>query len=64
MLVAAPATLGLDKVLADNLDLPVEMLDLAQVMDTSAVRELSDSEFACHALPALGAALRQEKKTL
>lgn len=64
MLVAAPATLGLDKVLADNLDLPVEMLDLAQVMDISAVRELSDSEFACHALPALGAALRQEKKTL
>lgn len=64
MLVSAPGSLGLEKVLADNMGLPVEMLDLAQVMDIIAVPELSDSEFACHALPALGAALRQEKKSL
>lgn len=64
MLVSAPGALGLDKVLADNLGLPVEMLDLAQVMDVMAVPELADSEFVCHALPALGAALRQEKKAL
>ncbi|MBI5007025.1 MAG: agglutinin biogenesis protein MshI [Nitrosomonadales bacterium] len=64
LLVAAPAILGLDKVLADNMGLPVEMLDLAQGMDIAAVPELADSEFVCHALPALGAALRQEKKAL
>lgn len=64
MLVAAPAALGLDRVLAANLGLPVEMLDLAQGMDISAVPELSDSEYACLALPVLGAALRQEKKAL
>lgn len=64
MLVSAPGALGLDKVLAENLGLPVEMLDLAQAMDVLAVPELADSEFVCHALPALGAALRQEKKSL
>jgi MSHA biogenesis protein MshI len=64
MLVSAPEFLGLEKVLADNLGLPVEMLDLAQGMDIIAVPELSDSEYASYALPALGAALRQEKKAL
>lgn len=64
MLVSAPESLGLEKVLADNLGLPVEMLDLAQGMDIIAVPELSDSEYASYALPALGAALRQEKKAL
>ncbi|MBI5889667.1 MAG: agglutinin biogenesis protein MshI [Nitrosomonadales bacterium] len=64
LLLAAPETLGLDKMLANSLGLPVEMLDLAQGMDIVAVPEMSDSEFVCHALPALGAALRQEKKAL
>ncbi len=64
MLVSAPASLGLEQVLASNLGLPVEMLDLAQGMDIGGVPELADSEYACHALPALGAALRQEKKAL
>ncbi len=64
LLLSAPAALGLDKVLADNLGLPVEMLNLAEGMDVAAVPELADSEFACHALLALGAALRQEKKAL
>jgi hypothetical protein len=40
------------------------MLDLAQGMDIFAVPELLDSEFASYALPAIGAALRQEKKSL
>ena len=64
MLVSAPDSLGLDKLLAENLGLRVEMLDLTQVMDIIAVPELSDCEYVCHALPALGAALRQETKAL
>lgn len=64
LLLAAPEGLGLDKVLAGSLGLPVEMLDLAQGMDIAAVPEMLDSEYACHALPALGAALRLEKKAL
>jgi MSHA biogenesis protein MshI len=64
MLLSAPESLGLDKVLTTSLGLPVEMLDLAQGMDIIAIRELSDSEFVSYALPALGAALRLEKKAL
>jgi MSHA biogenesis protein MshI len=64
MLVSAPESLGLEKVLAGNLGLPVEMLDLAQGMDINTVPELSDSEYVCYALPALGAALRQERRAL
>jgi len=33
-------------------------------MDISKVPALADSEFVAHALPALGAALRQESRTL
>ncbi len=64
MLVCAPESLGLERILADNLGLPVERLDLAQGMDIIAVPELADSEYACHALPVLGAALRQERRAL
>lgn len=64
MLVAAPQMLGLEGILSSALDLPVEKLDLALGMDITGIPELADSEFACHALPALGAALRQEKKAL
>jgi MSHA biogenesis protein MshI len=64
LVLSVPESLGLDKALTSNLGLPVEMLDLSQGMDIAAVPELSDSEFACYALPALGAALRQEKKAL
>jgi MSHA biogenesis protein MshI len=64
ILLSAPTSMELDKVLTANLGLPVEMLDLAQGMDIFAVPELSDSEFASYALPAIGAALRQEKKSL
>jgi MSHA biogenesis protein MshI len=64
MLVGAPESLGLDRVLADNLGIPVAMLELSQGMDIHAVPDLADSEYACLALPALGAALRHEKKAL
>lgn len=64
MLVSAPESLGLEQVLADSLGLQFEKLDLAQGMDITALPELADSEFVSHALPALGAALRHEKKAL
>lgn len=64
ILLSAPQTLGLDKLLSNNLGMNVEMLDLAQGMDIFAVPELADSEFASYALPVLGAALRLEKKAL
>ena len=64
MLVSAPENLGLVQMLADNLGIPVEALDLAQGMDIVGVPELADSEYASYALHALGAALRLEKKAL
>ncbi|GAB4126062.1 MAG: MSHA biogenesis protein MshI1 [Sideroxydans sp.] len=64
LLVSAPEAAGLALVLADNLGVPVEVLDLRQGMDIIGVPELEDSEFASHALHTLGAALRQEKKAL
>ncbi len=64
LLLSVPEALGMDKALASGLGLPVEMLELAQGMDIVAVPELLDSEYANYALPALGAALRQEKKAL
>ncbi len=64
MLVSAPAGVGMVQLLADNLGLPVEALDLSQVMDISAAPALLESEFVTEALPALGAALRQERRAL
>lgn len=64
LLVSAPDQSGLVTILNANLDLPVEQLDLAQVMDISAARGLADSEFVAYALPALGAALRRERRAL
>lgn len=64
LLVSAPDQSGLIKMLADNLGLPVERLDLAQVMDISAVPDLADSDYLAYALPVLGAALRQERRAL
>lgn len=64
ILVSAPEELGLVPLLAGNLGLPVEALDLAQGMDLVGVPELADSRYASHALLALGAALRLEKKAL
>lgn len=64
MLVSAPDELGLVQILASNLGLPVEPLDLAQGMDIVGVPELADGEYASFALHAVGAALRLEKKAL
>lgn len=64
VLVCAPDSTRLVEFLASAVDAKVEKLDLSQVMDISAVPALGDSEFVPFALPALGAALRQEKRAL
>ena len=64
LLISASEESNLTAALADNLDLPVEQLDLAQVMDISAVPELEHGDFAVFALHPLGAALRQERRAL
>lgn len=64
MLVCAPDGVGLVNLLADNLGLPVEPLVLSQVMDISAAPALLENDFVAEALPALGAALRQERRAL
>ncbi len=64
LLVSAPEQLGLVQLLATSLEVPVEQLDLAQVLDISAVPELADSEYAAQAFFALGAALRHERRVL
>jgi MSHA biogenesis protein MshI len=60
MLICVPDGVKLVELLANSLDLPVERLDLARVMDISAVPALQDSEFLAAALLPIGAALRQE----
>ena len=64
LLISAPAQLGLVELLAPGLDLPVEQLDLSKVLDTSAVPELKNGEFAVYAFHPLGAALRHERRAL
>ncbi|MBI1175521.1 MAG: agglutinin biogenesis protein MshI [Sideroxydans sp.] len=64
LLVSVPEASNLTGVLAEHLDMPVERLNLTQVMDVSAVPELESGDYAVHALHALGAALRQERRAL
>ena len=64
VLVSVPEDNGLLSSLASAVDVKAERLDLSQVMDISTVPALADSEFVAHALPVLGAALRQESKVL
>lgn len=64
LLVSAPEQMGLVKLLTPSLDLEVEQLELAQVMDISMVSELTNSEFAVRSFHALGAAMRNERRVL
>lgn len=59
LVVAGPAP-GLPELLARDLHLPVERLDLAQQLDFSEIPELADAESQARLLPVLGAALREE----
>ncbi len=64
LLVSAPEQLGLVQLLATGLEVPVEQIDLAQVLDISAVPDLADSAYSAQMFLALGAALRQERRVL
>lgn len=64
VLVSVPDDAGLVSSLASTVDVKVERLDLSQVMDISMVPALAEGEFVAHALPTLGAALRQESRVL
>jgi MSHA biogenesis protein MshI len=61
MLVAPLAVdLGLDRYLADNLGVPVETLDLSQVLEFTGAPELRDPTRQGYRLHIIGAALRRE----
>lgn len=62
LLVALPARIGLVDALRENLYVPVEHLDLKQVLDMSKIPELDDEEAQFNAFYGLGAALRQESR--
>lgn len=64
LLVAVPRKVGLVEVLRGSLDVPVERLDLARVMDMTAVPELDSDEAQVDAFYVLGAALRVERRAL
>src|SRR3989338_2370146 len=64
VLVCAPDDVALVKSLSADIGVKVERLELSQVMDIGKVPALADSEFAARALPTLGAALRQESRSL
>ena len=62
MLVSAPEGAGLVKLFANSLGLPVEAINLAEIFDISATPALLNHDFVTEALPAVGAALRQERR--
>jgi MSHA biogenesis protein MshI len=62
LLVSVPSQSGLIEKLAENLSVPVERLDLSQVMDLGIEPELEDEDMQVYALHALGAALRIERQ--
>ena len=60
LVVAAPVASGLIAKLRENMYVPVERVDLSQVLDLSEVPELLNEEAQLDAFYALGAALREE----
>lgn len=64
LLVSAPESVGLVEKLRSSVDMPVERLDLSEVMDISLAPDLASDEVRVYALHALGAALRQEGREL
>lgn len=64
VLVSVPVDGELVSALGSAVDVKVEKLDLSQVMDITLAPALAEGEFSAHALPALGAAMRQEIRVL
>jgi MSHA biogenesis protein MshI len=62
MLVSAPQGARLVQLFANSLGLPVEELNLAESFNLSAAPALLHNDFVIEALPAIGAALRQERR--
>jgi MSHA biogenesis protein MshI len=60
LLIAPVPVPGLQQYLAENLYLPVQVMDLGQALDLSAVPALRDPAYQSECLHLLGAALRQE----
>jgi MSHA biogenesis protein MshI len=58
LLAPLPVDIGLDRHLADNLDVPVETFDLSDVLDFPGAPELRDTSRQGFRLHILGAALR------
>jgi MSHA biogenesis protein MshI len=63
LLVSAPESAELAERLGHNLGLPVERLNLSEVMDLGDAPELAGDAAQAYALHALGAALRQEGRS-
>ena len=63
-LLLMPLPVALESHLAANLHIPVETLNLQQVLDLAAAPELNDGEAQAQYFQVLGAALRHEEKTL
>jgi MSHA biogenesis protein MshI len=61
ILVSVPDNVGLIERLGNNLGIPMERLDLNEVMDLTDAPDLTGDEAQVYALHALGAALRQER---
>jgi len=64
LLLSVPDNAALAGTLGNALGLPIEALDLREVMDMDGVPELAHEEARVYALHALGAALRQEGHAL
>jgi MSHA biogenesis protein MshI len=60
MVVAFPPDCGMEEKMRDGLYIPFEAMDLAKVMDLTAVPELADPEMQRRSLKSIGAALRFE----
>ena len=60
MLTPSPLAGAIQQFLADYLGMPVEVMELAKVMDVSAVPELQNPLRQAQCLATLGAAMRQE----
>lgn len=64
LLAPLPASVDLQKYLADNLYVPVENMNLGDVLDLSRVPDLDEAESQAQYFRVLGAALRNEEKAL
>jgi len=62
MLTPSPVAPAMQEFLMDYLGMPVEVMDLSEVLDISATTELDDPLRQAQCLATLGAALRQEAR--